>query len=64
MTDRTDRVGDDATRDGDVRLPDHAESESQIEDLVSYEEDGALVVCDRSNPRAWIKSDDVEPLRE
>jgi hypothetical protein len=23
----------------------------------SYREDGKLVLCDRTNPRAWIKSD-------
>lgn len=27
------------------------------ETVTSYREDGKLVLCDRTNPRAWIKSD-------
>lgn len=27
------------------------------DDFASYEEGDALVVCDRENPNAWIKSD-------
>ena len=28
-------------------------------DLTQYEDDGALVICDRANPQAWIRSDTV-----
>lgn len=30
--------------------------------LLSYEEGAHLVVCDRRNPRAWIRTDAVRPL--
>jgi hypothetical protein len=41
---RTDHVGDDADATGAGRY-------------AGYEDDGVLVICDRRNPRAWIRSD-------
>lgn len=28
----------------------------RYDQYTAYEDDGALVVCDRTNPRAWIRS--------
>lgn len=30
--------------------------EIEFDRYASYEEDGSLVICDRKNPNAWIKS--------
>jgi hypothetical protein len=35
-----------------------------LDEFTSYEDDGALVVCETSNPNAWVRSDvttDLEP---
>lgn len=31
-------------------------STDRYDQYTAYEDDGALVVCDRTNPRAWIRS--------
>jgi hypothetical protein len=41
---RADRTGDDAKR-------------TESDRYAGYEDDGALVICDRRNARAWLKSD-------
>lgn len=33
-----------------------------LDGVASYEDDDAFVVCDRKNPRAWIRSDAVTDL--
>lgn len=33
-----------------------------LEDFVAYEDDDALIVCERSNPNAWIRSTVTMPL--
>lgn len=35
-----------------------------FDDYASYEEDDSLVVCDRKNASAWVKSDVTTELRE
>lgn len=35
---------------------------TDLEDFVAYEDDDALVICERSNPNAWIRSTVTEPL--
>lgn len=35
-----------------------------LEDVTSYEEGDALVVCDRSVPSAWLRSDHTVPIRQ
>lgn len=37
-------------------------NEPDFDRFASYDDDGALVVCDRKNPRAWIRSDATTPL--
>lgn len=32
-------------------------TDPDLDRYTSYEDDDALVVCDRENPRAWIRSD-------
>lgn len=65
MTERRNDVPDDrSVRRSGTRAPDPADTEADLANLVSYEEEDGLVVCDRENPRAWIKADSVEPLRE
>lgn len=34
-----------------------------LEQYTSYEDEGALVICDRENPAAWVQSDVTEPIR-
>lgn len=29
----------------------------RLDEYTSYEDDGSLVVCDRSDPNAWVRSD-------
>lgn len=36
----------------------------ELEDYTSYEDDDALVICDRNNPRAWIRSTNRVSLRQ
>lgn len=61
MTDTQPRVGDAtgpaAHRDTDGPVP--------TVDLATtaYEDDGALVICDRSNPNAWIRSSTMATLQ-
>lgn len=35
---------------------------AQSDDLVAYEDDGALILCDRTNPNAWIRSTVTVPV--
>lgn len=35
---------------------------TDLEDFVAYEDDDALVICERSNPNAWIRSTVTMPL--
>lgn len=34
----------------------------ELEDVTSYEDDGALVICDKQNPNAWIRSGNLTIL--
>lgn len=36
--------------------------ETQAEDPIAYVDNEALVVCDRNNPNAWIRSDTSIPV--
>lgn len=36
---------------------------TQFNQYVSYEDDGATVICDRSNAAAWIRSADIRPCK-
>jgi hypothetical protein len=33
-----------------------------LEQYVSYADDGHTVICDRENPSAWVKSDDLRDV--
>ncbi|MFB6236261.1 MAG: hypothetical protein ABEH81_14870 [Halopenitus sp.] len=37
-------------------------AEDQYDQYTGYEDDGALVICDRTNPRAWIRSETTTKL--
>lgn len=39
-------------------------TDDRIDGVASYREDGALVVCSRTVPRAWIRSDVTVSLRD
>lgn len=42
-----------------------SETRSEVDGkLTTYEDDGALVVCDVGNPKAWIRSDIVIDAEE
>lgn len=63
MTDNQTSVGEeptpaDAAVDSEARDPD-----ADFDDYASYEDDGALVICDRFNPSGWIRSEDVTELQ-
>lgn len=34
-----------------------------LDDFVSYEDEDGLVVCEKTNPKAWLCSDETRPLR-
>ncbi|WP_205427727.1 hypothetical protein [Halorussus sp. MSC15.2] len=36
---------------------------TDFDDYASYEENDSLVVCDRQNPNAWVKSDVTAEIR-
>ncbi|WP_265110368.1 DUF7331 family protein [Halosolutus halophilus] len=36
---------------------------ARFDQYVSYEDDGGTVICDRSNPAAWIRSTELVPCR-
>jgi|GEM_PF-4294099 len=54
MTDTQSRVGD-ANGPAADREIDDAVPTVDLE-TTAYADDGALVICDRSNPNAWIRS--------
>lgn len=58
MTDYQTSVGDDpAVRTGRVEVDARSPaSDAALDDVAAYEDDGALVICDRSNPNGWIRS--------
>lgn len=35
---------------------------ADLEDVTCYEDDDATVICDRTNPKAWIRSDAVAAI--
>lgn len=39
-----------------TQVPDFEIDRPELDDFTSYEDDGALVVCDKQNPNAWIRS--------
>lgn len=39
-----------------TQAPDVEIDRPELEDFTSYEDDDALVICDKQNPRAWIRS--------
>jgi hypothetical protein len=46
--------------ESDTRETDFAQAEQDhkdFEEYASYKEDDSLVVCDRTNANAWVKSD-------
>lgn len=61
MTDHQTSVGDEPTP-ADATLDEGRPPDADLEDVASYEDDGALVICDRSNPNGWIRSADVTTL--
>lgn len=42
--------------------PDPAEEHTQTAELVAYEDGDALIVCEKTNPNAWIRSTVTMPL--
>jgi len=40
-------------------VPDRAE----LDQYASYEDEGSLVICDKTEPAAWVRSDVTEPIR-
>lgn len=34
-----------------------------LEQYVSYSDDGDTVICDRENPSAWVRSDDLRDVK-
>ncbi|WP_195892459.1 DUF7331 family protein [Halopiger goleimassiliensis] len=38
-------------------------SPTTFDEYVRYEDDDATVICDRTNPAAWIRSSVLEPCR-
>lgn len=61
MTDHQTSVGDEPAP-ADTALDEERPPDAGLEDVASYEDDGALVICDRSNPNGWIRSADVTTL--
>ena len=37
----------------------HRNEREEPHELVAYDDEEALILCDRTNPRAWIRSDTV-----
>lgn len=64
MTDRRDAVPDDATGREQPTGPEPAAPDVDLDDVLAYEDGGVVVLCDRSNPAAWIEADHAEPLPE
>jgi hypothetical protein len=53
--------------ENEAREAEHAQAEPGWRDLdkyASYEEDGSLVVCDRTNASAWVKSNVTTPVED
>ncbi|NHN48365.1 hypothetical protein G9464_12275 [Halostella sp. JP-L12] len=42
----------------DRSMPDRPD----LDQYVSYSDDGDTVICDRENPSAWVRSDDLRPV--
>lgn len=64
MTDRRDAVPDDDAPGEGERDPEPAAPDVDLDDVLAYEDDGVVVLCDRSNPEAWIEADHAVDLPE
>lgn len=51
----------------DTRLERHdgpSTDRTDFDRYTSYDDEGSLVICDRTNPSAWIRSDETESLSQ
>lgn len=49
-------------RTGAERIDDADGETDEFDRYADYEDDGALVICDRRNARAWLRSDATTTL--
>lgn len=46
----------------DVEADQLVQDVDDFADFTSYEDGTGYVICDRTNPKAWISSDETQPL--